>query len=220
MTKDFSRIGINHDRVNNTSNFQAGTLSKEGEVFCEFMNDRIPAKGNNPRVEIRSRLIALFREDLRTDKDPNDKYMEDDHGYIQWFFPLEQRGVNPQAPIVTSGDHVALGADEDFRVRIFEHFMLFAEFMGIEYIPENGEFHKVDAKQWNSWINNGHNNLRISRILTSLCDFGLQQVATDLLLFLQRETQRESPEIISDEEFIPFREFTKESCQKFWSKAL
>jgi|GEM_PF-4212413 len=196
-------------------------LSKAGILFWRFMHDLEVAHGNEPREKIRSELIATFRENLRAVGSPIDEcLMEDDHGYIQWLFPLETMGVNPQAPLVKKGDYKKLLKDENFKEKMLEHFLLFADFMGITYHPENGTFEKTKAIQWNNWIASGHNNLRITRILISLKNFGLIQLAREFLIFLKYESAFDRPDVIGDQTYNPFDRFTISSCDNFWSKAL
>lgn len=195
-------------------------LSKAGEIFWRFLQDKEQAVGNEPRDHIRSKLIQTFRNDLTSRKPAINRFMETDHGFIQWLFPLETVGVNPYAPVLQKKDYKLLKEVDDCKSKMTEHFLLFTEFMGVEYDKSKGTFQKVNAEQWNSWIEHSHNNLRISRVLSSMKDFGLEQVAKDFLEFLQKESERLEDEVVSDQPFRQFAGVTRSSCQNYWAKCL
>lgn len=196
-------------------------LSAEGQKFWRFMNNGQQAVGNEPRSQTRCTLLQTFIRDLFDQgKQPGQRFMETDHGFIQWLFPLETVGVNPQAPVVTKADQRVLRQVDDFKSKLMEHFLLFTEFMGIRYDEKQGTFDKVNAKQWASWIDHPHNNLRISRVLTSMGDFGLVKPAQDLLRFLQEESRRVEPERTGGQVFKTFEAVTQDSCDRFWSTCL
>lgn len=219
-----SHIEVNLEQVTSEdrkNNSRPKPLSRAGLMFWKFLHDREVAHGNDPRNIIRSQLIATFRENLRAIGSPLDEcLMEEDHGYIQWFFPLDTMGVNPEAPIVRKKDHETLRANENLRTKMYEHFLLFAEFMGITYQPENGTFKKTNANQWNNWIRNGHNNLRITRILISLKNFGLEQLAREFLVFLKYESHFDEADEVDGQRYIAYNKFTKSSCDHYWSNAV
>lgn len=221
MNGDLCRIGLGDtDENNKTAVMLPDGLSNAGRVFWDFLHESQVATGNDPRAIVRGELLRLFRADLSAEKSAEERFMEDDHGYIQWLFPLETRGVNRHAPVMMSTDHEVLGKNESVKKRIYEHFVLFMEFMGLRYDPADGSFLKVNADQWASWIENGHNNLRINRILCSMKNFGLGQVARDFLQFLSMEAQREELEMIDGKAFVPFHAFTRESWRDYWSKSV
>lgn len=215
------RIGVSDEEPELSTGLGPESLSFAGETFWDFMQDRVVAIGNEPRALIRSQLIVAFRQNLRELGPEVDKcMMEEDHGYIQWLFPLETVGVNPKAPVTKPHDHKILSADNDFKARMLQHFLLFTEFMGINYDASTGSFKKTNAKQWSNWILNPHNNLRITRILISLKNFGLPQVARDFLRFLENEYQITEPVEADGQIFMPFSTVTRNSCENFWRKTL
>ena len=191
-------------------------LSKGGQICWMFMNDMRQALGNHPRELIRSKLIQCYRDDLIREKQVNRRLMETDCGFIQWLFPLKTLGVNPQAPVVKKNDHKVLGQIDDFKLKMLEHFFLFIEFMGLKYDQRRGTFQKVNAKQWRSWIEHPHNNNRMSRVLISMNDFGLKEIARDFLDFLKIESDRQEDEVVHGEVFRQFSNDTRESCEDYW----
>ena len=195
-------------------------LSHAGQTFCKFMNDNQRALGNQPRDLVRSKLIQWFKADLAKAKLASKRFMETDHGFIQWLFPLKTKGVNPQAPVINKQDHKVLRKVDDFKSKMMEHFLLFTEFMGLEYDQNTGILKKVNAKQWESWIEQLHNNLRISRILTSMKDFGLESVAKNFLDFLKTESSKRKDEVIDRQTFRQFADITRSSCENYWAKCL
>ena len=195
-------------------------LSNAGQQFWKFINDKQKALGNEPRDFIRSKLIQCFKDDLAKTKPASKRFMETDHDFIQWLFPLETKGVNPQAPIVNKNEHKILRELDGSKSNLMEHFLLFTEFMGLKYTQSKGTFQKVNAEQWRSWIEHPHNNLRISRIITSMKDFGLENVAKDFLGFLKSESSKHEDEIINDQTFRQFADVTRSSCENYWIHCL
>ena len=195
-------------------------LSKAGKTFWGFLQDKESATGNEPRDYIRSKLIQTFRNDLARRKSADNHFMETDHGFIQWLFPLETEGVNPCAPILQKKDYEILRQIDHCKSKIIEHFLLFTEFMGLKYDQNKGIFQKVSAEQWNSWIEHPHNNLRISRILSSMKNFGLEKPARDFLEFLKMESNELEDRIISGQTFRQFADVTRSSCKNYWTKCL
>ena len=214
------RIGIDMREETmgpNIDEQKPSSLSRAGDTFWRFMYDAVRANGRYTR----SQFIYDMREDLGNNAIPaHNKQMELDHEYIQWLFPLSTEGVNPNAPLTQPNDHRALSQKENFKARMYEHFLLFVEFMGIRYNPLDGTFQKMNGQQWANWINYPHNNLRITRILISLKNFGLLQVAQDFLSFLTSEAAVSTPQVIQGQSFIPFTRTTQNSCMNFWMTAL
>ncbi len=195
-------------------------LSKKGQIFWKFINNEQKTLGNEPRELTRSRLIQLYRDDLNKSKPAHSRFMEIDHGYIQWLFPLETIGVNPEAPILNKKDFAVLSTIEDIKTKMLEHFELFTEFMGLSYDKNKGTFKKVNANQWKNWIEHPHNNLRISRILTSMKNLGLEKTALDFLKFLKIESNRKHDESTRNQVFRQFADITRKSCKDYWVKCI
>lgn len=191
-------------------------LSPAGQSFVNFMNDLRPALGTTqPRETTRSRLLQVYRDDLKDQsKGAATRFMETDHGYIQNCFPLAMPGVNSQAPVLEPEDFAILSKDESIKAKMKEHFDLFIEFMGLKYVE--GKFTKVDRYQWGSWIAETHNARRITRILTSINNLGLSDLAKEFLSFLQAESKIKQIE----NGFAVFNDHLRNSCDNYWSKAL
>ena len=115
-------------------------LSKAGKIFWKFLQDKERARGNEPRDHIRSELIQTLRDDLARRKPAGNRFMEIDHGFIQWLFPLETKGVNPYAPVLHKNDYKVLREIDDCKSKIIEYFLLFTEFMGLKYDQNKGTF--------------------------------------------------------------------------------
>ena len=203
-----------------TSEVDPTGLSSAGQVFWKFMYDKQKAIGNQPRDLVRSKLIQCFKDDLTKAKLASKRFMETDHGFIQWLFPLETEGVNFQAPVINKQDHKVLRESNDFKSKMMQHFLLFTEFMGLEYDQNTETLQKVNAEQWKSWIEHPHNNLRISRVLTSMKNFGLESVAKNFLDFLKTESTRQEDKVVGRQTFRQFADITKASCKNYWTKCL
>jgi len=189
-------------------------LTGAGKRFWNFLFGTQKADGNEENSLARSDLITLYKQNLLSEKNFDSRMMENDHGFIQWFFPLPTVGVNESAPILSKKDFELIGAVPEAREKLLEHFHLFIDFLGIRS-PDDKNFVKQDADRWNGWINSPHNNMRISRVLESMANFGLGDASKDFYAFLGAESQRTH----SEDNFLPFLPATKNSCERFWVKS-
>uniref|UniRef100_A0A2I3HTY1 Opioid growth factor receptor (OGFr) conserved domain-containing protein n=1 Tax=Nomascus leucogenys TaxID=61853 RepID=A0A2I3HTY1_NOMLE len=124
------------------------------------------------RNEIRFLPNGCFIEDILQNWRDNYDLLEDNHSYIQWLFPLREPGVNWHAKPLT--------------LREVEVSQVLAVTGG-----EDGETWASHA----SAETRSHNNLRITRILKSLGELGLEHFQAPLVRFFLEETlvRRELP---------------------------
>ncbi|NP_001079776.1 uncharacterized protein LOC379466 [Xenopus laevis] len=117
--------------------------------------------------------------------------LEENHSYIQWLFPLREKGVNPQAVPLTLHEIKAMKADDNVRRRFCEAYRLMLGFYGIELSNEKtGEVVRT-TKYWERFNNlnrHRHNNLRITRILKCLGELGYEHFQAPLIQFFLEET--------------------------------
>lgn len=113
----------------------------------------------------------------------DDEWLEDTHDFIQWLFPLrEPSGVNPFAPRVDDEVRDAFAADPALRARLLASLDRMLAFYGLvrsaDGIVKSPDWPERKA-DW--FLRSTHNDLRITRILKSLCLLGLREFAERLL---------------------------------------
>ncbi|HEX7914646.1 opioid growth factor receptor-related protein [Rudaea sp.] len=105
-----------------------------------------------------------------------DDWLERTQGYVQWLFPLpEPSGSNPHAPWLDSETIAAFRANEVMRDRLRSAYLRMLRFYGLRertWHVEKGENWDDRKTKWATAPT--HNNLRITRILRSMCLLGLR----------------------------------------------
>lgn len=141
----------------------------------------------------------------------SDTQLEYSHDYIQLMFPIDTvSSVNRKAPVVTEDDlllckerlpQIRENMRKSFRRMLGFYGLMFDE-SGEKIVPCD-DFDKKHIKWIGVW---NHNYLRITRILKSLCIFGLSTEASAFLKVLV-ELSKEFPSM-------------KKSCEEYWVPAL
>ncbi len=113
----------------------------------------------------------------------DDDWLEFTHDYIQWLFPLAVRsGANPSAPVLDGAQIEAFRQDAKLRERLLQSFGRILAFYGLQRIQ--GRIVKGpnwDTRKGNWFTRPTHNNLRITRILTSMRLLGLERESSAFL---------------------------------------
>jgi len=118
----------------------------------------------------------------------DDEMLESTHDYIQWWFPLaEPSTFNKHAPVASRSEFEELKDDERVKagVELAMHRML--RFYGLR-LEASGVIKKADewTRRSQNWaFRQSHNDLRITRILKSLCLLGHRAHAEALLAVLE-----------------------------------
>ncbi|KAM5245928.1 opioid growth factor receptor [Ctenodactylus gundi] len=141
--------------------------------------------------EIRFLPNGCFIEDILQTWRDNYDLLEDNHSYIQWLFPLREPGVNWHAKPLTLKEVEAFKSSEEVRERLVRAYELMLGFYGIQLenrdtgaVRRAQNYHKrFQNLNWRS-----HNNLRITRILKSLGELGLEHYQAPLARFFLEET--------------------------------
>ncbi|KAI0632400.1 opioid growth factor receptor conserved domain-containing protein [Trametes polyzona] len=141
---------------------------------------------NKRRCKPDNLLIDELHEQWRTDYSK----LEYKHGYIQWLFPLQEHGVNYEAQPLQKHELAAMKADGTVLERLYRSYTMMLGFYGMRLeSSETGELRR--AENWQERYRNltraPHNNLRISRILKCLSEFGLERLNAGFLLFVLAE---------------------------------
>lgn len=119
------------------------------------------------------------------------KRLERVHSYIQWLFPLREPGVNYMASELTKKEIEAFKKSEDAQKRLVESYELMLGFYGIRLVnKDTGEVKRAEnwKERFGNLERNMHNNLRITRILKSLGELGLEHYQAPLVRFFLEET--------------------------------
>lgn len=135
-----------------------------------------------------SPLVSFYREEapdstgrmLSQILAADDHWLEYQHDYIQWLFPLTTRSrFNPTAPLLDAAQIAVFQADGGLQARVEAAFRRMLAFYGFDYTRgDDGEPKIGPTPNWTqqslNWLEeDNHNFLRITRILTSLQLLGL-----------------------------------------------
>ncbi|XP_053530040.1 opioid growth factor receptor isoform X2 [Ictalurus punctatus] len=113
------------------------------------------------------------------------------HSYIQWLFPIQEKGMNYASRELSLKEIKLFRTDEEVQRRLLTSYKLMLDFYGIELVSEDsGEVKR--AKNWKEQFanlnRNTHNNLRITRILKCLGLLGFRHYQKPLVHFFLEET--------------------------------
>ncbi|XP_072800649.1 opioid growth factor receptor [Vicugna pacos] len=143
------------------------------------------------RNEIRFLPNGCFIEDILQNWREEYELLEDNHHYIQWLFPLREPGVNWHAKPLTVQEAEAFQNCEEVRERLVQAYELMLGFYGIQ-LQDRATGRVCRAQNYQKRFQNlswhSHNNLRITRILKSLGELGLEHYKAPLARFFLEET--------------------------------
>ncbi|XP_007952900.1 opioid growth factor receptor [Orycteropus afer afer] len=141
--------------------------------------------------EIRFLPNGCFIEEILQEWKDDYDLLEDNHSYIQWLFPLREPGVNWHAKPLTLREVEAFKSCPEVMERFVQAYELMLGFYGVELedratgaVRRAHNYHKCFQNlNWRT-----HNNLRITRILKSLGELGLEHYQAPLARFFLEET--------------------------------
>jgi hypothetical protein len=150
---------------------------------------------------------------------PNE--LECRHDYIQWLFPLRERGVNWLAPLLTSLEAEEMQHDGLVMARVLQALRMMLRFYGTDItysvrVPSAASSSSSPsaktpnsvcleaqlrrtrdltewAEQYDNLVHRSHNYLRISRILQFLGEVGLEPLKLGWLEYLAQEVMAGPP---------------------------
>ncbi|XP_027479378.1 opioid growth factor receptor [Zalophus californianus] len=143
------------------------------------------------RNEIRFLPNGCFIEDILQNWREDYDLLEENHSYIQWLFPLREPGVNWHAKPLTLQEVEAFKSSEEVRERFVQAYELMLGFYGIQLEDrDTGQVRRAHnyQKRFQNLNWHSHNNLRITRILKSLGELGLERYQAPLARFFLEET--------------------------------
>ncbi|GLB38411.1 putative opioid growth factor receptor (OGFr) conserved region [Lyophyllum shimeji] len=139
---------------------------------------------NRRRCRPDNRLIDEIHEQWTG----NYSKLESKHGYIQWLFPIQEYGMNYQSQPLQRHEIQAMKADPTIIGRITTSYEMMLDFYGMRLVSADSGL--VDrslpprnyVSNYKNLVRSSHNNLRISRILKCLSEFGLEHLNVGFLL--------------------------------------
>ncbi|XP_068006178.1 opioid growth factor receptor isoform X2 [Melanerpes formicivorus] len=141
--------------------------------------------------EIRFLPHGLYIDTLLECWKNNYDVLEDNHSYIQWLFPLRERGMNRHARPLTWKEIQAFKKSKEVMQRFVRAYQLMLRFYGIILVnEETGELRRAEnwAERFQNLNRFSHNNLRITRILKCLGEMGYEHYQVHLVKFFLTET--------------------------------
>ncbi|UJR27245.1 hypothetical protein I4U23_008540 [Adineta vaga] len=140
--------------------------------------------------------------------------LEFHHGYIQWLFPLQERGLNWSAEPLQKHEIESIKQDSKALKRILKSYKMMLDFYGFELVDEKtGEIRRSSDDSYRSCFRNlntsSHNYLRITRILKCLGEFDYEHLKFPFLERILYES------IIEDTLSNCLR-----SCKDYWIETL
>lgn len=134
--------------------------------------------------------------------------LEIHHGYIQWLFPLPERGLNLEAQPLQPEEAKFLRTDANAQRRLVSAYRMMLDFYGIELVDETtGKLQR--AANWKERLDHlnksSHNFLRITRILKCFGEVGLEHLQPWLVYFLACEAFDKKTLVNA-----------QRSCRSFW----
>eukprot|EP01105_Mastigella_eilhardi_P006119 TRINITY_DN17730_c0_g1_i1.p1 TRINITY_DN17730_c0_g1~~TRINITY_DN17730_c0_g1_i1.p1 ORF type:complete len:347 (-),score=125.29 TRINITY_DN17730_c0_g1_i1:70-1110(-) len=159
----------------------------------------LPCRGPNYKFyKNRAKMQPIHKtiEQVLTEWDDDFETLEWEHTFIQWFFPMfEGNGVNWHAHALDKGEARHMRRDMEVAQRVVRVYRLMLHFYGMELLDERtGEVgrhptEKVRVEQYRNLNFSGHNNLRITRIITSLGQLGFVAYRRPFVEFLKKEVE-------------------------------
>eukprot|EP01062_Namystynia_karyoxenos_P062364 TRINITY_DN5525_c0_g2_i3.p1 TRINITY_DN5525_c0_g2~~TRINITY_DN5525_c0_g2_i3.p1 ORF type:complete len:429 (+),score=111.27 TRINITY_DN5525_c0_g2_i3:101-1288(+) len=141
-------------------------------------------------------------------------WLEWDHSYIQWLFPIREQGLNWQAQELQLHEARAIAADPLLQGRIIDSYETMLDFYGMELVDRRtGAVRRQPPGRFEARYRNlnesYHNNLRITRILKCLGEVGLEHLKRPFVEHVLRECYQHR---------LLLR--CRESCIDYWAQTL
>ncbi|CAF1366163.1 unnamed protein product [Adineta steineri] len=199
-----SKLRINFDDSDD-ENEDSRHYSYSKRDIAEYRN-HYPNARSNPKIhdnydfytnQIRSHPDGDFIDKIHKNWFGDHRKLEYHHGYIQWLFPLQERGLNISAEPLQKHEIESISKDEKALKRLLESYKLMLDFYGFKLVDENtGELRRLSGDSYKSRFRNldtsSHNYLRITRILKCLGEFKYEYLKFPFLAAILRESITEN----------------------------
>ncbi|EPQ54589.1 opioid growth factor receptor [Gloeophyllum trabeum ATCC 11539] len=147
----------------------------------EFYSNRLRCRPDNLLIdELHERWLGDYQK------------LEYKHGYIQWLFPIREHGMNYESQPLQTHEIEFMRNDEQIMGRLLLSYRLMLDFYGMRLeSQETGLLNRSPSShfgaRYQNLVRSSHNNLRISRILKCLSEFGLERLNAGFLLHVLNE---------------------------------
>lgn len=175
-----------------------GNAALDAEQYRLGYPDRAP----DPPLDVQRDNLAFHLNKIRCEPDGDFldnihtewwgqyRLLEMHHGYIQWIFPIREQGLNSIARPLTIHEAAAIQRSRAATKRVLHSLHMMLDFYGFVLVnEETGEVAR--AVHWQErFINlntSFHNYLRITRIIKSLGELGLERLQAPLVWGFARE---------------------------------
>ncbi|KAJ9454614.1 opioid growth factor receptor (ogfr) region protein [Diplonema papillatum] len=179
-------------------------IRASAESDTQTYRDGYPGKADDPSADANLRFYKgeiktqPGRLDIFTFHRPADEggklgaydWLEYDHSYIQWLFPIREPGLNPSAQELQKFEAEAISADPVLQGRFVQSYELMLDFYGMRLVdPATGTVGRSHAfiPRYANLHQSFHNNLRITRILKALGEVGMERYKKPFVEHVLRE---------------------------------
>lgn len=144
----------------------------------------------------------------------NWRELENNHSFIQWLFPIREKGMNFASQPLTPYEIQGITDSIEAMDRLKESYSILLEFYGMRLVdPTTGEIGRVliSGPDPSSWLiryahlsHSFHNYLRITRILKCLQELGLPHYTAAWLLFflVEQSAEPQSPPYLNGKALV------------------
>ncbi|THH28264.1 hypothetical protein EUX98_g5924 [Antrodiella citrinella] len=124
----------------------------------EFLDDYADSPDDKSRSanlqfysnERRCRPDNVLIEDIHKQWKGDYSKLENKHGFIQWLFPIQEYGMNPQSQPLQRHEITAMKTDKDIVARVLRSYRLMLDFYGMDLCSsETGLIKRVDPEAKN-----------------------------------------------------------------------
>lgn len=162
----------------------------------EYLNG-YPSLVDNPcarqNVLFYSGQTRLYRkkiDDFLTFYQGNYAFLETAHNYVQWLFPIhEWSRANRHAFILHRNEAATIRSQ--YRDRVIRAYSVMLDFLGLQLLDvETGAVapNEVNCRdRFANWEGRPHNHLRVTRMIKSLGELGLEHFKLPLLLCIHEQ---------------------------------
>lgn len=172
---------------------------REMDVYRDGYPDNVddPCLNENYRFylnELPSRPDGLLIEEMLSQWWGKYDILETNHDYMPWLFPTRSKSTNPACQQLQLHEAQSMKQDPAVQSRLLQSYKMMLDFFGLKLLDEaNGAVEK--APHWEiRFLNLNrslHNSMRITRILKSLGEVGLEHLKYPLVEFLLKQVLKE-----------------------------
>jgi len=196
-----SRSSIPRDVQEFLDRYRNPKLEDQDEVQYsrnwEFYSEAVVGVGKGQKETRKCVPNNLTISELQTKWMGSYDILEREHGYIQWLFPIREQGVNFQSQPLYPHEIQKMKHSAEVQRRFIQSYQLMLDFYGMKLASEDtGKLERSSndpshasyyVPRYQNLLRRSHNNLRITRILKSLSEMGLERFNAGFLLHVLSE---------------------------------